>query len=101
MFIPAGLLADLITALPMDDRIEIVDVGASNVSAKELPSYDALLTNNLARLTGFEPNPAELAKLTPTDTRRYLPYASARVPHCPSTSPKAPAFVPPCTPTPR
>jgi FkbM family methyltransferase len=75
MFIPAGLLADLITALPMDDRIEIVDVGASNVSAKELPSYDALLTNNLARLTGFEPNPAELAKLTPTDTRRYLPYA--------------------------
>ena len=51
MYIPEGLLADLIAALPMDDRIEIVDVGASNVSDKELPSYDALLTNNLARLT--------------------------------------------------
>jgi FkbM family methyltransferase len=75
MFIPAGLMADLIAALPMEDRIEIVDVGASNVSDKELPSYDALLTNNLARLTGFEPNPAELEKLTPSDTRRYLPYA--------------------------
>ena len=75
MFIPAGLLADLIAALPMDDRIEIVDVGASNVSDKELPSYDTLLTHGLGRLTGFEPNPAELAKLTPSDTRRYLPYA--------------------------
>ena len=64
MFTPAGLLADLIAALPMDDRIEIVDVGASNVSAKELPSYDALLANNLGRLTAFEPNPAELTKLT-------------------------------------
>ena len=75
MFIPAGLMADLIATLPMDDRIEIVDVGASNVSDKELPSYDALLDQNLARLTAFEPNPAELAKLTPTDSRRYLPYA--------------------------
>ena len=75
MYIPAGLLADLIAALPMDDRIEIVDVGASNVSDKELPSYDALLTNNLARLTGFEPNPEELQKLDPSDARRYLPYA--------------------------
>ena len=75
MFIPAGLLADLIAALPMNDRIEIVDVGASNVSDKELPSYDSLLTNGLARLTGFEPNPAELAKLATTEARRYLPYA--------------------------
>ncbi len=75
MFIPAGLMADLIAALPMDDRIEIVDVGASNVSDKELPSYDALLIYGLGRLTGFEPNPAELEKLAPTDTRRYLPYA--------------------------
>ena len=75
MFIPAGLLADLIAALPLDDLIEIVDIGASNVSAKELPSYDALLTHGLGRLTGFEPNPAELAKLNATDSRRYLPYA--------------------------
>jgi FkbM family methyltransferase len=45
------------------------------VSDKELPSYDALLAHGLGRLTGFEPNPAELEKLTPTDTRRYLPYA--------------------------
>lgn len=75
MFIPAGLLADLIAALPMEDRIEIVDVGASNVSDKELPSYDALLTHGLGRLTGFEPNPAELEKLVATDQRRYLPYA--------------------------
>ena len=75
MFIPAGLLADLIAALPLDDLIEIVDVGASNVSAKELPSYDALLTHGLGRLTGFEPNPAELERLDATDSRRYLPYA--------------------------
>lgn len=75
MFVPAGLMADLIAALPMDDRIEIVDVGASNVSDRELPSYDALLSQGLGRLTGFEPNPAELEKLGATDTRRYLPYA--------------------------
>ena len=75
MFIPAGLLADLIAALPLESRIEIVDVGASNVSDKELPSYDTLLTHGLGRLTGFEPNPAELEKLTASDSRRYLPYA--------------------------
>lgn len=75
MFIPAGLMADLIAALPMADRIEIVDIGASNVSAKERPSYDALLSHGLGRLTGFEPNPAELTKLAPSDARRYLPYA--------------------------
>lgn len=75
MFVPADLMADLIAALPMDDRIEIVDVGASNVSDRELPSYDALLSQGLGRLTGFEPNPAELEKLGATDTRRYLPYA--------------------------
>ena len=75
MFIPAGLLADLIAALPIDDLIEIVDVGASNVSDKELPSYDALLSHRLGRLTGFEPNPAELEKLHATESRRYLPYA--------------------------
>jgi FkbM family methyltransferase len=75
MFIPAGLMADLIAAMPLSDRIEIVDVGASNVSAKELPSYDALLTHGLGRLTAFEPNPAELEKLQPSESRRYLPYA--------------------------
>ena len=75
-----------------DDRIEIVDVGASNVSDKELPSYDALLDQNLARLTAFEPNPAELARLTPTDSRRYFPTPLAQVKPCPSTSPKVPAF---------
>ena len=55
--------------------VEVVDVGASNVSAAERPAYDPLIGAGLGRLTGFEPNPAEFGKLEQTPARRYLPYA--------------------------
>jgi hypothetical protein len=75
MKLPEDLIAALIRALPLSRRIEVVDVGASNLSTSETPPYQPLLDHGLARLTGFEPNPAELAKLTPTESRRYLPQA--------------------------
>lgn len=74
MRVSEELLAELKAALPSDRPIEIVDVGASNIS-KEIPSYDLLLGNKLARLTAFEPNPAQFSRLVSDDVRRYLPYA--------------------------
>jgi FkbM family methyltransferase len=74
MRVSQELLADLKAAMPAVRPIEIVDVGASNISA-EIPSYDLLLGSGLARLTAFEPNPAEFSRLVSDDTRRYLPYA--------------------------
>lgn len=74
MRVSQELLSDLKAALPAVRPIEIVDVGASNISA-EIPSYDRLLGSGLARLTAFEPNPAEFSRLVSDDTRRYLPYA--------------------------
>jgi FkbM family methyltransferase len=75
MRLPEDLVADLIRALPLASPIEVVDIGASTLSATETPPYEPLLTHGLARLTAFEPNPAELAKLQSTQTRRYLPNA--------------------------
>lgn len=75
MKFPADLVADLIRALPLDMPIQVVDIGASGLPTSETPPYEPLLTLGLARLTGFEPNPDELAKLRASDTRRYLPQA--------------------------
>lgn len=75
MTLPPALVADLIRALPLDQPIEVVDIGASGLPTSEQPPYGPLLDLGLARLTGFEPNPAELAKLLTSDTRLYLPHA--------------------------
>ncbi len=75
MKLPDDLVADLIRTLPLSGPIEVVDVGASHLPTSEKPAYEPLLTHGLARLTAFEPNPTELAKLIQTDTRRYLPQA--------------------------
>jgi FkbM family methyltransferase len=75
MRLPPDLLADLMRALPLATPIEVVDIGASGLPTSEKPPYEPLLTHGLARLTGFEPNPEELAKLPASDTRRYLPHA--------------------------
>lgn len=74
MKLPADLVADLIRALPLAAPIEVVDVGASGLPTSEKPPYAPLLALGLARLTGFEPNPDELAKLPTSATRRYLPH---------------------------
>ena len=74
MRVSQELLAELKAAMPAVRPIEIVDVGASNIS-KEIPSYDLLLGSRLARLTAFEPNPAEFSRLVSDDARRYLPFA--------------------------
>ena len=75
MKLPPDLVADLIRALPLDAPIEVVDIGASGLPTSEAPPYEPLLSHGIARLTGFEPNPEELAKLPASDIRRYLPHA--------------------------
>jgi FkbM family methyltransferase len=75
MMLPEDLVADLIRALPLADVIEVVDVGASALATSETPPYAPLLTHGMARLTAFEPNPDEFAKLHSTAARRYLPDA--------------------------
>jgi FkbM family methyltransferase len=75
MALPQDLIADLIRALPLSGPIEVVDVGASALPTSGTPPYEPLLTHGLARLTAFEPNPAERAKLPQSDTRRVLPHA--------------------------
>lgn len=75
MALPQDLIADLIRAVPLTAPIEVVDVGASALPTSGAPPYELLLTHGLARLTAFEPNPEERAKLTPSDTRRVLPLA--------------------------
>jgi FkbM family methyltransferase len=75
MKLPADLVADLVRALPLASAIEVVDIGASGLPTSEKPCYEPLLTLGLARLTGFEPNTEELAKLPGSDARRYLPHA--------------------------
>lgn len=72
MKLPEDLVADLIRALPLASPIEVVDIGASLLPTSEAPPYQPLLTLGLARLTGFEPNPDELAKLPASATCRYL-----------------------------
>lgn len=56
-------------------RIEVVDIGASDLVPAAPPPYDPLLELGLARLTGFEPNRAEFEKLPQTSDRRHLPFA--------------------------
>lgn len=75
MALPLDLIADLIRALPLTYPIEVVDVGASPLPTSGPPPYEPLLTHGLARLTAFEPNPEERAKLAQTATRRILPHA--------------------------
>jgi FkbM family methyltransferase len=54
--------------------IHVLDVGANPL---EEPSYKGLLDLGLARVTGFEPQPAALAELNRTKgpNETYLPYA--------------------------
>jgi FkbM family methyltransferase len=73
--LPSDLIADLIRALPLADPIQVVDVGASALPTSGTPPYEPLLTHGLARLTAFEPNPEERARLAPSTTRRVLPHA--------------------------
>ena len=75
MQLPDDLISDLIGALPLASPIEVVDIGASGLPTSETPPYEPLLALGLARLTGFEPNPDELAKLPVSANRRYLPHA--------------------------
>jgi FkbM family methyltransferase len=75
MALPPDLIADLIRALPLTGPIEVVDVGASPLPTSGPPPYEPLLTHGLARLTAFEPNTEERAKLLQSPTRRILPYA--------------------------
>jgi len=55
--------------------IEIFDIGANPVDGP--PPYTALLECDLARVTGFEPQPAAFAELQKRQgaSERYLPYA--------------------------
>lgn len=55
--------------------VEVVDVGASDLWPRHPPPYRTLISNGLARLTGFEPNQKELEKLRQIENERYLPYA--------------------------
>jgi FkbM family methyltransferase len=75
MRLPDDLVADLIRAVPLADAIQVVDVGASALASSEKPPYEPLLAHGIARLTAFEPNPDEFAKLQSSDIRRYLPHA--------------------------
>lgn len=74
MQLPPDLLSDLLAALPLSDPIEVVGVGASALPTSGAPPYAPLVDQGLARLTGFEPIPAELAKLPADARRRYLPH---------------------------
>lgn len=75
MDLPQQLLDQLVELRSDEGVIEIVDVGASNVSKTEFPSYSSLLANGFGRLTAFEPNRSEFEKLETSGVRRYLPYA--------------------------
>jgi FkbM family methyltransferase len=57
--------------------IEIVDIGANPIDGK--PPYQSLLIAQIARVTGFEPQPAafELLNSQQHSFQRYLPYAIA------------------------
>lgn len=66
----------LAEALQIDlPTVDILDIGASMVEGAD--HYAPLVEAGLARVTGFEPNPAELAKLEASGRAhyRYLPYA--------------------------
>ena len=63
------------TLFPQDRVIEIVDIGASNLRDGPVPPYNGLIDAELARVTGFEPNPDEFSRLVQGPHRRYLPVA--------------------------
>jgi FkbM family methyltransferase len=64
---------DIHTLLEIDSDVQIVDVGAS---LGETPIYDEILKNGWGRVTGFEPNKEEVAKLNASKKpyENYLPY---------------------------
>ena len=68
-------MKELITLVRPEQRLEIVDVGAADLEHGQKPPYLPLVQAGAARVTGFEPNPDEFAKLPQTENRRYLPYA--------------------------
>lgn len=75
MLFSADLTQRLCRTLSLRGPIRIVDVGASDLSQTERPSYEPLLQHGIGHLTAFEPNPAELAKLVPAPDRQYLSHA--------------------------
>ena len=60
-------MKDLIALLQPERRIEIVDVGAADLEHGQKPPYMPLVQAGAARVTGFEPNPDEFAKLPQTE----------------------------------
>lgn len=68
-------MKELVQLLKLEQAIEIVDIGAADLEGGQKAPYVPLIEAGAARVTGFEPNPDEFAKLTQTDSRRYLPYA--------------------------
>ena len=67
-------LAALAALLSPERLTEIVDIGANPLS---WPDYQPLVDAELARVTGFEPNPEAYAALKPPESafERHLPYA--------------------------
>ncbi|WP_226913526.1 FkbM family methyltransferase [Gephyromycinifex aptenodytis] len=61
--------------LPTPEAIEVLDIGANPIDGD--PPYLPLLQAGLARVTGFEPQPEALQRLTEQagPHERYLPYA--------------------------
>lgn len=54
-------------------EITIVDIGANPIDGE--PCYMHLVNKGLAKVYGFEPQPAAYAKLQSTENKVYLPYA--------------------------
>ena len=65
----------LIQAVPITNKIKIVDIGASPIGGR--PPYKALLHHKLATVTGFEPNPEQFQKLEKSASAdaQFYPYA--------------------------
>lgn len=63
---------EFLKQLTLDRLIEIVDVGAADLADGAPAPYAQLIDAGAARVTGFEPNPKEFAKLNQSDNRRYL-----------------------------
>ena len=59
-------MKELITLVRPEQRLEIVDVGAADLEHGQKPPYLPLVQAGAARVTGFEPNPDEFAKLPQT-----------------------------------
>ena len=63
---------DVLKHLHLERKIEVVDVGAADLQDGTVPPYKPLVEAGAARVTGFEPNEQEFAKLPQTETQRYL-----------------------------